>query len=253
MNKIIYISFITINIFIKFDIFAQNVSKICDFNYDVNTININDFFYQTINYDIVIHEHKGFDSLNQKPDTLQISENLISIKKPSFIKVINDEADFYYSILYCTIQIFYENREIFFKDSVLTAGTYYLDEKNNILLIPLIMEQYDDLFTSTSLFYCNLQNNETKVIALNLSNASSAITICDGKKIIFNSSDKLYVHDVKTNKNDKIVEFDNPFIRIYKIEIMDDFILLFYINNYPNDLLNYPLILNIAKIPTKMI
>jgi len=254
MNKILFISFLTINIYMQFNIFSQNIINICDFNNNARTININDFFYRTIKYDSVICEHKVLDSLNQKPDTLFIDSNLISIKKPSFIEVINDDPDFQYSILYCTIQIFYENREILHKDSVLTAGIYYLDKKYNILLIPLIIDQnIDDLFTTTILYYCNLNNYDVKLIANNLSNSSSAITACNGGKIIFNNSDKLHVYDIKTNKNDKIVEFDNPFIKISKIDIKDNYIVLYFINNYPNDLLNCPLILNIAKIPIKMI
>ncbi|MFY9453631.1 MAG: hypothetical protein WAP21_07345, partial [Bacteroidales bacterium] len=233
MNKNFYkfLIILNISIFIRFNIFSQNIINICDFNNNVRTININDYFYQTINYDSVIHEHKGFDSLTQKPDTIQISENLISIKKPSFIEVINDDPNFYYSILYCTIQIFYDNKEIFFKDSVLTAGNYYFDEKYNILLIPLIIDQdIDDLFTTTILYYCNLNNYDIKLIVNNLSNSSSAITACDGGKIIFNSSDKLYVFDLKTYKYYKIVEFDNTFIKISKIDIKDNYIVLYYIN-----------------------
>ena len=64
----------------QFNIFSQNILNICDFNNNVRTININDFFYKTIKYDSVICEHKGLDSLNQKPDTLYIDSNLISIK-----------------------------------------------------------------------------------------------------------------------------------------------------------------------------
>ena len=255
MNKNFYkfLILLNINIFMQFNIFSQNILNICDFNNNVRTININDFFYKTIKYDSVICEHKGLDSLNQKPDTLYIDSNLISIKKPSFLNIINDTPAFYYSMLYCTIQIFYNGDNIFYKDSVLTAGSYYLDKKYNILLIPLIIDQnIDDLFKTTMLYYCDLNNYDIKFIVKNLSNASSAITACNGEKIIFNDSDKLYVFDLKTYKNNKFVEFDNPFIRIYKIDIIDNYIVLYYINNYPDDLLNYPFMLNIAKIPIKV-
>lgn len=256
MNKICYKFFITIsiNFFMQFNIYSQqNVLHICDFNNSINIINLDDFFYKTITDDSIIYEHEGLDSLNQKPDTLFINKNLISIKKPSFVSIVNDDPDFYYTMLYCSIQIFYNNKEIFFKDSVLSAGSYYFDKVHNILLIPLIIDQgVDDLFITTNLYYFNLKKNETKFIVGNLSNASSAITICNGKKILFNSSDKLYIYDIKTNRYYKILEFDNPMIRIYKIEILDGNIVLYYINNYPVDLLNSPTMLNTAKIPIKM-
>jgi len=177
--------------------------------------------------------HNNFDKVGET-DTLQIADNIVSIKTAKY-KTGNDDAEFCLSQL----EILYKNQRVFFKDSILTTGMYFYEKSKELLAIPIIIDQdIDNLSTETELYVCDLTNGEVKRIHGDLLNSSFALICCDAGNLLFNNGDKLLLYNLQTDKERVIYNFDNPLLSIFKLSLTSDRLEIFYFKDFWNDIAN---------------
>jgi hypothetical protein len=194
------------------------------------------------NFDEVFITHKNFDKIGDT-DTLQIADNIFSIKTAKYITG-NDDAELCLSQL----EIFYKNQKVFSKDSILTTGMYFYEKSKDLLTIPVIINQNsDNLSTETVLYICDLTNGEIKKINGVLVNSSFALICCDASNLLFNNGDKLLLHNLQTNKEQVIYNFDNPLLSIFNLSLKGDCLEIYYFKDFANDIAN-DVPMNKAKI-----
>lgn len=92
---------------------------------------------------------------------------------------------------------------------------YNYDKKSNLLLIPIINDQYDDLSVTSSLYLCNVSNGKNYLIVDSLRNCWSGLICNDGKSILYNDNDKLIRYNFKNRTKKIIFNFDIPTISIF--------------------------------------
>jgi len=190
-----------------------------------------------VDFDNVFITHRNFDSVGEK-DTLFIANNLISVKTSKYL-VGEEEA------CLSQIEIFYNNERVFYKDSILTTGMYDYSLEKGLITIPLIISQnIDNLSTETFLYILNLKNFEVQEINETLINSSFSLICSSGGKILYNNSDKLISFDLLSSKKEVVFNFDNPIISIFKLDVKDDNLEIFYFKDFSNDIIN--------EVPMKM-
>lgn len=188
--------------------------------------------------------HKNFDHIDEK-DTIYIAHNLISVKTSRYFTKNNGVDNFL-----SQIKIYYNEKLIFSKDSILTTGMFYFEKSKKILSIPIIVNQnIDDLTTETVLYICDLNNESYKKINHILINSSFALICSDGKTLIFNNRNELFKYNIINKEKEKVVIFNNPIISIYKIKVKDNYLEVFYFKNFSDDIINdIPMKKSICKL-----
>jgi len=197
-------------------------------NVDLDTCN-----NEKVNFYKIFITHKNFDKIGDV-DTLQVSDNILSIKTAKYITG-NDDTELCLSQL----EIFYKNRKIFSKDSILTTGMFFYEKNKQLLTIPVIINQNsDNLSTETVLYICDLTNGEIKKINGVLINSSFALICCETRSLLFNNGDKLLLYNLQTNKEQVIYNFDNPLLSIFRLSLKDDYLEIYYFKDFANDIAN---------------
>jgi hypothetical protein len=186
-----------------------------------------------VDFDKIYLTHKNFASMGES-DTIHISDEIISIKRSSFING-NDESETCFS----TLEIFYKKEKVFFKDSILTVGMYNFDKNFNLLIIPLMVNQNRDNFiTESMMFILDLKSHKIHKVSKMLVNCAYGFLCPDGNTLLFNHSDQILKYNFQTNKEDTLICFDKPLMSIFKIAFNNRNFEIYYFNNFENDLSN---------------
>lgn len=212
---------------------ACNSASVNNKSINIDNINLDTCKNVSVNFKEEIIWHKNFTYIGEI-DTLHISEELYSVKTAKYI-VESYESE----LCLNQLEILNKGHRIFLIDSVLTAGMYYYEAKQNLLAIPVILYQDPDSFTTESFIYIYDLNN-AKCYKINdvLINSSFAFICPNSKSIIYTNSDKLMVYDLANNKNEIVVDFNNPLMSVFKLSLIDEKLNIYYFKDNGDDIIN---------------
>jgi len=179
-----------------------------------------------VNFDKIFIVNKTFDKLGEI-DTLLIDRHLFSVKSAKYIQLENETE-----CCYSRLEIINNGKSVFNKDSISITGMCYFDKQNNMLTIPIINEQYDDLSVTSSLYLCNISTGKSLLVEKELSNCWFALIIHNGENLLYNDADKLIKYNIKLKTKKIIFDFENSPMSIFKLSIKDNNLEIYYFDNF---------------------
>ncbi|MBS1682728.1 MAG: hypothetical protein JST48_13530 [Bacteroidetes bacterium] len=198
-----------------------------------NLIDLDSYQAEKVDLNDIYKGHPFLHKIGAQ-DEFSIGDKLESLKVAKYT-VKNGESDLFLSKL----EIRNGDKVVFTMDSVLNMGMYFFEKNKNMLAIPIILSQSEDLSIETELYVLDLDDNHIIKLDEILTNCSFAFICPNGSVVIYNSADKILSYNLNTNEKRILADFDNPDIRIIKLGIVNDLTEIFYSDDFLNDFIEH--------------